>query len=370
MSRILLVLYLSFCICFTIFTYLYIDPNFIYLKAIYSGRAFTNRVEVTVGYVVFIVLFFTFYFSSLRIISKHKKKKFLVSLLLVSTLLIFSYPTILSYDIFNYIATSKVMYFYRENPYLIMPNEFLGDPILLFTRASNKLALYGISWLLLSFVPYILSFGSYLLSIFLFKFFEALFYLGLVVLIYKLSNKNILRTAMFALNPLVIIETFISGHNDVVMMFFAMLSFFLLKKNKKTFAFSAFFIATLVKYSVIFLVPIIFYLFIKSTNKSQINWSKIWLSSCLLMSIIFFLSPLREEMYPWYAIWVLPFAVLSDLKILDTIAYSFSFGLLLSYVPYMITGVYSKNVLTLKYLLSFVFIIPLITYEFFKKNIK
>ena len=143
--------------------------------------------------------------------------------------MLLSYPAILSYDIFNYIGTSKVLFIYHENPYLQMPIEFIGDPILMFTRAANKVALYGPLWVFLSGIPYAISFGNYFVSVFVFKIFVSVFYVGIVYLIRKLTN-SYFSILLFAANPLVIIETFVSGHNDVVMMFFALLAFYLLKK--------------------------------------------------------------------------------------------------------------------------------------------
>ena len=69
-----------------------------------------------------------------------------------------------------------------------MPIDFIGEPTLMFTRAANKLALYGIFWTFISGIPYVLSFGNYLISIFMFKLFAALFYLGLIFLIWKLKS--------------------------------------------------------------------------------------------------------------------------------------------------------------------------------------
>src|SRR3989344_6199998 len=148
--------YLFFLIIFTFFSYLFIDPNLTYLHFLYTDFYFSNRLLFTISYILFIIIFYVFYFYILTL-----SKKGIISLLQLKKLLkfssiglIFSYPAMLSFDIFNYIITAKTIFFYRENPYIVMPIEFLNEPFLSFTRAANKIALYGFSWIILSGVPY------------------------------------------------------------------------------------------------------------------------------------------------------------------------------------------------------------------------
>lgn len=344
----ILVLYAFFVLFFSVFTYLFIDPNFTPLTQIFSGYAYTQRLNVTIAYVVFIILFFIFYFYFLSV---SRKKTFdykkLTLVMFISSLLIFSYPTIISYDIFNYLATAKVTYFYFENPYLVMPIEFLGDPMLLYTRAANKLALYGPGWIGLTALPYYASFNNVIVQLFLFKLFVGIFYAALTYVIYKIS-KNMLATTLFALNPLILIETFVSGHNDIVMMFFAMLGILCLKEKKALLSFVFLIFSVSIKFATIFLIPIWIYILLKRYKKEEIKWNTVWMMGLVSMAVIFALSPIREEMYPWYFIWLLPFTALINTRKITLFAISFSAGLLLYYTPYMYTGYY---LLSIKFLI-------------------
>ena len=338
----------------TIFSYVFVDPNLIYLRSFYSGFAFSNRLLATILYVSTIVIFYIFYvfFINLGVRKKINSKEIFMLLGMTIIILFFSYPAMLSYDIFNYVSTSKVLFFYLENPYIIMPIELVGDPLLQFMHAANKVALYGPSWILLSGIPFLLSFGNFIVTLFGFKLFIAVFYFATVFLMWKMS-KNIFSVVLFSLNPLVIIETLIGGHNDIVMMFFVLLSFFFLTKKKVFFAILFFILSLLIKYATVLLLPFFLHALWRIFKKKEIDWKNIFYSSALTMIIGFLLSPIREEIYPWYAIWFLPFVFLvPEKKVLMYLSIFSSSGFLLRYVPYMLSGTHggltpiSKSVVT------------------------
>ncbi|MDZ4227895.1 MAG: hypothetical protein U1E54_01485, partial [Candidatus Levybacteria bacterium] len=286
MKKFIIVLYSAFLFLFTIFSYVFIDPNLSYLKDFYSGFAFSNRFLTTIFYISSVIIFFIFYgiFIYLGVKRKLNLKEVFIFLSVTVVGLFFSYPAMLSFDIFNYIATSKVLFFYHENPYIIMPIEFVGDPLLGFTHAANKIALYGPFWVLLTGIPYLFGFGNFLVILFSFKLFSLLFYLGTVFLIWKIS-RNILSLILFSFNPLIVIETLVGGHNDIVMIFLVLLSFLLLIK-KKIFLGTIFFILSiLIKYATILLIPVFLYVVWKLVKKKGINWVRVYFFSSLLMLI-------------------------------------------------------------------------------------
>ncbi|MDO8623721.1 MAG: hypothetical protein Q7R52_05745 [archaeon] len=282
-------------------------------------------------------------------------------------ILFFSYPAMLSYDIFNYIATSKVLFFYHENPYIVMPIEFAGDPLLAFTHAANKIALYGPTWISLTGIPYFLGFGNFIINLFSFKLLVGSFYLATTFLMWKIS-KNIVSVILFAFNPLIVVETLMSGHNDIVMISLLLLSFFTLMRKKIIFVLLFFSLSIFVKYTTILLIPIFVYLFWKILKKENINWKSVFYFSCILMFLGFLLSPIREEIYPWYAIWFLPFAFLvPERRILLYVSIAFSFGLLFRYVPFMLFGTYAGPDPIIKPGVTFIPVFLILSYFIIKK---
>lgn len=327
-----------FLLIFTVFSYLFIDGNFPPLHTLYTGFHTSHRELITSLYFIFISIHFLFYiifFRTKNFLSSTRLKKLII---LTVGILIFSYSAMLSFDVFNYTTTSKVLFFYKENPYVTMPIE-INDSFLQYTRASNKVALYGPLWIVLTGFPYAIAQNNVLLLLFSMKILVTTFYLGTGYVIWKFS-KNIRTTALFLLNPLVVIETLIASHNDVVMIFFALGAFYMLFKKKLVYGFILFLSSVLIKYATIFLLPVFLWVVWKNVRKEAVNWNWIFFLSTVCMSIIFFSSPLREELYPWYFIWVLPFVLLSQSKNIIRLSLIFSYALILRYLPAMYTGDY------------------------------
>lgn len=364
-------LYSVVLLCFSVFSYLFIDPNLLYFKNFYSGFFAEQRIITTSLYIFFLFIFFLFYLVILWMIYKHKVQKRQLFWIIGATvgILFFSYPAILSYDIFNYITTAKVAFFYHENPYVVMPIEFIDEPFLSFTHAANKLALYAPFWIILTGMPYLLSFGNFIFLLFGFKLLVSVFYVATIVLLWKMT-KNSFSVAVFALNPLVIIETVVSGHNDIVMMFFVLLSFYLLKQGKMALGLLAISMSIFIKYATIILLPIFFYVAWIIVRKQNINWDTIFRVCAGAMFFVFLLSPLREEIYPWYAIWFLLFLPLIPIrKLFFYIFIAFSLGLLLRYVPFMLFGTYIGQTPLIKTIVTFSFPIFVFLYLLFKRKL-
>ena len=327
--RVVTSVFITTLILFSIFSYAYVDVNLSYLSGLYTGYYFAHRILLASIYTILIaVLFGCFYFFTKNADRLKRNLKKTIILAIIATVI--AYPAVLAFDIFNYIATARVLFLFQENPYIIYPIEFINDPHIDFTRAANKTALYGPFWILLTGIPYFLGLGNFLFTMFSFKLLIAGFFVGTIILLNKLDKRAVL---FFALNPLVIIETLGSAHNDIVMMFFALLPFYLLRSHK-VLSLVSFIGSFMIKFATIFLLPVYLMSFARKIKEK-------YKYSAIFMFIVFLLSPLREELYPWYAIWFIVFtAFLYKNRFLQNLVLVFSFGLLLRYIPYMATGNY------------------------------
>src|SRR3989338_10122220 len=184
----------------------------------YFNRPFSTYLFLAIIFVLYI-----FYALFLKLSFQKKiTEKGLFTLIFVSVaILVFSYNAF-SYDIFNYIFDAKIITYYHQNPYLHKALDYPLDPMLSFMRWTHRVYPYGPVWLFLTVPISFIGLNIFLLTFFLFKFLIAGFYLGSVVLIYKINEKinpehAVFNTALFALNPLVIIESLVSSHNDIAM---------------------------------------------------------------------------------------------------------------------------------------------------------
>jgi hypothetical protein len=264
-------------------------------------------------------------------------KKTLTIVIVVAVLLLCSFPAF-TYDLFNYITTAKVAFHYHENPYLVMPIEIPNEPYLAFTRAANKVALYGPVWLFMTAIPHYLGDGNIWLTIVMFKLMNVLGYIGFSYLIYHVT-KSLKNVIFFAFNPLVLIEVLVSGHNDIFMMVFAVAAFLLWEKKgigNKIWAFVLFVASCLIKGASLILLPLFF---VKKISRDRL----FVIAYCLMAFVFFFVAPIREELYPWYAVWLISIASFLEIKkhtILIGFTVVLSFALELRQIPYMWMGYY------------------------------
>lgn len=260
-----------------------------------------------------------------------------------SLVLVLSYPAF-SYDIFNYMFTAKTVLFYHKNPYEVIPMQFLSiDPWINVMRWIHLPSAYTPAWILVSLPAYFFGFGTFLLILWNFKIIAAMCYLLAVKGIYTILKKvdpdhALLGMAVFALNPLIIVESLVSGHNDIVMMAVAIwaMVFYVQKKQLLT-AWWLLAISIGIKFMTIFLIPSFFF-----------QWSR---SIALVGMIVgFVIVILGREVLPWYFVWVMPFiALIPGKRTITTIAGAFSLGLLLRYAPFLYYGHWGDPVPAIKW---------------------
>ncbi|MDZ7587080.1 MAG: hypothetical protein U0946_04940, partial [Patescibacteria group bacterium] len=259
--------------------------------------------------------------------------------------------------IFNYLFNAKMALIYHANPHLQTAINFDFDPMLRFMHNVHTSAPYAYGWTGLSLLPGLVWFTkNFTLSFWAMKLFIAVFWLGqlwiLQKLVQRLFPKEPWRFWLFALNPLVLVETLINGHNDVVMMFFALLSYWFFLNSKKFKALLFLIFSASIKYTTIILLPLSLQgLFHPRGGRMDSSGVVIDIPSlsALALFAVMFIRP--GQLHSWYLIWAFSFAVLSKPKWIVKIFTALTIGALLRYAPYLYFGNWDPPVYLLRNLI-------------------
>lgn len=303
---------------------------------------FYQRPLATVIYLILIFLLFSFYF---KLVKQKISKRWLILLVLLA---LPAYP-LFSYDIFNYLFNAKMVLIYHANPHIQTAINFAGDPLLRFMHNVHTPAPYAYGWTGLSLLPGLAWLTqNFTLSFWAMKLFIVGFWLGqlwiLQKLVHRLFPQQPWRFWLFALNPLVLVETFINGHNDVVMMFFALLSYWFFLNSKKFRSLLFLIFSASIKYVTIVLLP--FYLQGLSLKVKKIDLPTLF---SVLLLLLMFIRP--GQLHSWYLIWAFSFVVLSKSRFLIKVFTALTIGALLRYAPYLYYGNWDPPVYLLRNLI-------------------
>lgn len=244
-----------FCllIAYSIWTYGLTDPNLVLINwepywqfQLWMWQTlFHNRPLQTATYILLISLLFIIYASCIWALKKSHIAlttfrqaiiAFGVYCVVISPLFI-SYNA-LSHDVFNYMFNARMVLEYQANPHKQVALDFALDPWTRFMHNTHTTAPYWYGWTGLSLLPYSLGFGKFLLTLVNFRIFSLLSLLLLGV-IYWLWQKergqplSVWQSAIFFLNPLVLIEIVSNDHNDLWMIIPAAYAFLLLLQKPR-----------------------------------------------------------------------------------------------------------------------------------------
>lgn len=316
------------------------------IVASFQYIGYFNRPLSTYIYISILVLLYGFYLYLLKISIKKKLDKNTVWKLIIVTggILLFSYNAF-SYDLFNYIFDAKIFTHYHLNPYVHKALDFPGDPLLSFMRWTHRVYPYGPVWLVLTIPLSYMGFGFFLPTFFLFKLLAVVCYLGSVYFIGKIFKKiqperQTFGIIFFGLNPLVLIECLVSGHLDIVMIFFALWATNYLINKKYAWALLLLLLSIGVKFSTVLLTPIFLVVIFWQLKRKPVIWDRIFIASVALMSLtVVFASLYSGNFQPWYLVLPFSYAVFVCNKYYIFIPYIVtSFFALLTYTPYLYLG--------------------------------
>jgi hypothetical protein len=213
-------------------------------------------------------------------------------------------------DIFHNILDGRLVWMYHLNPIVVPPSTVSSDPLFPYLHYWwNTTTAYGPLWFLATLPAYLVSGDSLIRNIVAYKALPFAFELATLVFIaltvHRIEPRRVTAAVVcFGWNPLVLWEIAGNGHNDIVMMFFAIAAIFVLLTARWPFAFALLFCSILVKYVTVILLPIFMLWVLLRYGRQAIPQLLAGLAVALLVSLVIVahfwvgretISPLREQ---------------------------------------------------------------------------
>lgn len=341
------------------------DPN-LYFSSTQPWVSFqqmmwsTPRLTIFWSYVFLLIASFALYLIAVQATFIQNQKKTLLFLGSVALgIMLLSNPA-LSHDLYNYMFNAKAIAFYHQDPHVVSALEIApNDEWVRFMHNVHTTAPYGHFWTYATLVPYYLGFGKFISTFLAFKLFMALGFGALLWIQWKMLEEKT-RILLFLLNPLVLIESLSSGHNDVWMMVLALVSFALILQTKKLISIKTvlslvfLLVSTQIKEATLVLFPLwVLLIAVQSkllvkiptilarlAQESRAYWAEI---AVALLFLPLFTSR-SQQFNPWYLIWALSFLPFVRVRAVKIGLIVFSLMSLLRYLPFLFVGEYTDAI--------------------------
>ncbi len=302
-------------------------------------------------FIAIVVILFGFYITFLTLAAKGKIRKNFAWILIgaATIILTFSYNAF-SYDIFNYIFDAKIVTHYGDNPYVQKALDYPQDPMLSFMRWTHREYPYGPFWLVLTVPLSFIGFQFFLPTFILFKLLMVASFVGSVYFIGKIlkavtPDREVMGIIFFGLNPLVLIESVVSAHIDIVMMFFALFAFYMLVGEKYGKAYGVLLLSIGIKFATAVLLPLFVIIQRMKAERISRRWGFLIGMAVVLLIGGVIAQSYRGNFQPWYLIDVFAFAALIAYRYYVLIPVVIvSFVALMNYTPFLFLGNWDKPV--------------------------
>ena len=315
------------------------------VEKLFQYVGYFNRPLSTFLYLTIIGTMFALYAITLNLVRKKiiEWSTIWKIVICLSVILFFAYNAF-SYDLFNYIFDAKIVTHYHQNPYEHKALDFPGDPMLSFMHWTHRTYPYGPIWLGLTVPLSYIGFGYFLLTFYLFKLIMVLSFIWSAYLIKKIAEKTrvdpAFAVAAFALNPLVLVESLVSPHNDIVMIALGLFGILMFLEQKYIKSLIGIIGSILVKYATALLIPAII-----ARGLFKVRTETFFYILIASMSVATLFATSRTNFQPWYLLFILPFAAFVQNKYFIAIpVFILSICSLLQYVPYLYLGNWNSPV--------------------------
>ena len=300
---------------FIMLNILFIIPSIIYLIQnktvfgynIYYNFFITEQISKMLSTSIYLLIFVTIFVIYLKVIKQKEIFKNIKQILIFIAIISFIYMFMLpwtSSDIFYYMGVGELDGVYHQNPYYITMEEFYGqnkeniDDEILEQGANNYWAdttvVYGPIAQLIFKICSTISFKNIDIALLVYKLVNICVHIGSCYLIYKITNRKKFAL-IYGINPFILLEGIGNVHNDIIIVFFVLLTLYFLIKKKNIYLSIVFLaIATGIKYFTILLLPVIILYHFRNEKKLEkrffrcIQYGLMFLVIFILEYVIYF----------------------------------------------------------------------------------
>lgn len=267
-----------------------------------------------VGYALICGAYIAAYRASAQLADARSMLLVLGAALLFGIILIWVYP-IGAADIYDYLFRARLWSVYDYNPHTVAPIQASDDPWYAYVVWVWFASPYGPLWTYLSFALAQLGGNSLLLNLLFFKLLPILCSLISAWFIDDLlrardMGSTLRGVLLFAWNPLLLFESVVNGHNDIVMMTFVLGALWLYHRRRFTLAVTACLLAALIKIAALVALPVVFVAAMKNiragTRPAPTPWrfALATLAVCAAVTILFYV-PFWQGLSTLDGLWAL-----------------------------------------------------------------
>jgi 4-amino-4-deoxy-L-arabinose transferase and related glycosyltransferases of PMT family len=237
----------------------------------------TRQFTATMEWYAFLIITFVVYvlcaYFIYRLLKVHNDRRtrrlsygLIIAVTLISCLFYLLAPAHIATDMYSYESYGRLMAIHGANPYFVPPSAFPQDITFRWLYWTKTTSIYGPIWMLISAALAFIGNPTQMSILLQYRCVALLAHLITTYLVYKglrtlgRSERTVaLGTLLYAWNPLVLVESVLGAHNDIVMVMFLVAGFYWLAKAERNHIFLqprgylppiiAFTLATLVKFS-------------------------------------------------------------------------------------------------------------------------
>ncbi len=235
-----------------------------------TGISRASHSQLVAASVIVLVLLLAAYAWALLIFRRRQDKGLLsiLALGLALCLLLVVIPPVASKDVFSNIFYGKIAARYADNPYVVTPQRFASDQLMVYVSLNwkNTAIVYGPLHTSFSMLLNLVAGEGITANILVFKGAMAVFHLANTLLVWFIlglaaPRRQRFGTMLYAWNPIALTIGVGGGHNDLMMMTLVLLAVYLLLKERKWAGFFFLCLSVLIKYiSAILVVALVIYL--------------------------------------------------------------------------------------------------------------